>query len=155
MRGDVGKIGDIIAIDVGRFNRFYAQVLQKPLYRFFDHIELDAKIDSIIKSNEIFRVWVIDDAIKRPNWHIVGNANLDKNALSSPWFHRKDKISGTIYKYRSSPDLSAGYEEIECSLEEASKLEAAAVWSGNHIEERLQDWLAGKENRWVRSLRLT
>lgn len=155
MRSDVAKTGDVIAIDVRNIYRFYAQVLNKPLYRFFNNTDMDAKIDRIISSEEIFKVWVVDDAIKRPNWHIVGNVTLEKDALSSPWFHRKDKLSGTIYKYRSRPDLNAGYEELECSLEEANKLEAAAVWSGDHIEERLQDWLAGKENRWTKLLRLT
>lgn len=155
MRRDVAKTGDVIAIDVGNIYRFYAQVLHKPLYRFFDNTDIDAEIDNITDSNEIFRVWVADDAIKRPNWHIVGKANLEKNVLSSPWFHRKDKITGTIYKYRSRPDLKSGYEEVECYLDEAKKMEAAAVWSGDHIEDRLQDWLAGKENRWEKLLRMT
>jgi hypothetical protein len=39
-------------------------------------------------------------------------------------------------------------------LEEVKGLERAAVWEADHIEDRLTDYIDGKENKWVKSLEL-
>lgn len=153
MRDKKVRPGDVISIDLAPGVRFYAQALQSPLYRFFDVSQPEASLEDIAGAREIFSVWVSDKAIDRPNWKIIGNIALDICSCVSPWFYKIDKLNGNITKYRTDKNIDKGYEEFPIDIEEAKRLEAAAVWSGNHIEDRLKDWLNGSENKWVRSLR--
>jgi len=59
--------------------------------------------------------------------------------------------AGTVAKkfYRVKP----GIPDEEISRTEADELEQAAVWSPNHIEDRLRDHFAGVPNQWVEIMR--
>jgi hypothetical protein len=42
---------------------------------------------------------------------------------------------------------------MDASYGECTSLERAAVWDTEHIEDRLEDYFNGRENKWVESLK--
>ena len=139
--------GDIFEIDLGDGCYGYGRVL-KQTCGFYD-LRLNSRppIESIIASPILFKVWVMDYAIKKKRWKIIGHASLTKDLLSSPYFFKKDSISGQL-----SVTLD-GSQEIPATLDECEKLECAAVWDPEHVEDRLRDYFGGLPNSWYESMR--
>jgi hypothetical protein len=70
--------------------------------------------------------------------------------LNNPPFFKRDSISGKLSIYTERGGKSF---EKDATLEECKQLECAAVWSANHIIDRLNDHFSGKPNKWVESMK--
>jgi len=138
--------GDVVRIKIGLKEYAYARVLENPLCAFYDYKTSDfTEIDVIIQKPILFKVWIANYSYKEDNWEIVGNRPLDAITSEIPWFFKKDTITKKLSLYRNG-------EERKATLQEVEGLECAAVWNPEHIEDRLRDHFAGRENKWVRSL---
>ena len=78
---------------------------------------------------------------------MVGYAPIESDLLIDPYFFKQDVISKNVYIYRNGMEIAA-------SAEDCLGLECAAVWSAEHIESRLEDYINGRSNRFVEGLSL-
>jgi hypothetical protein len=126
--------------------------LEEPLFAFFDYC-VDAvavpTINEITSKPILFRIWIMNHAVTRGRWSVIGHAPVPDKLLDSPWFFKEDPISGKL----SLTQLGAG-DEIPATLAQCKALECAAVWDPEHVEDRLRDHFAGRPNKWVESLRV-
>ena len=131
-RGDILKIG----LPGGRTST--CQMLEEPEFAFF------APNDS---SQLLFRIWVHKSAYSSGRWEKIGNSEIPPELASEVPRFNQDPISGSLSIHQSGREYSA-------TEEECVKLERAAVWEPNHVEDRITDHIEGKENVWVQSLAL-
>ena len=97
----------------------------------------------------IFKLWVMDSAATSGRWPVVDEVDLATvSAVDGAVFFRQDRISGKISAYDAITNSESSH-----SFEEADRLECAAVWSPEHIEDRLHDHLNGIPNKWWASTR--
>ncbi len=114
----------------------YAQMLDFPEMAFFSDAEL---------SNFLFRIWVHKYCYSTGHWLRCGKAPVSAELQEEVQRFSKDRISG---KY----SIWVGSEERAASYAECQGLERAAVWDANHVEDRLADLAAGRENKWLNQL---
>ena len=148
------KDGQVVCIDLGLGKRSYARVLHRPLFAFYDkqfYSDECQDMDEIVKSPIAFKVWVMDYVFKDYRWPVVGWMDLEPSLKEQPRFWKQDEYSGEISVYHRIPELAPLYERSS-TFEEAEKLECAAVWDPEHVEDRLRDHFAGKPNKWVQQL---
>ncbi|WP_445367710.1 immunity 26/phosphotriesterase HocA family protein [Methylomonas sp. BW4-1] len=142
------KEGDIVKIDMGDGTFCFGRVLEEPLLALYG-----LRTDSIPSFSEIesapvlFKVWVMNSAVTSGRWPVIGNQPLEESLRLPVKFFKQDPISKKIFLYINA-------QEIPSTKEECEGLERAAVWSPEHIEDRLRDHFAGISNKWVDSLRI-
>jgi len=150
VRGGKQKRGDIVRIEIGNGKQFHAVALTNPLFAFLDGVsERGEPVQDVRDRAVLFKLWVMDSAVKSGRWAVVGKVDLPTvSTLDGAVFFKQDRISGNITAYDTV--MSA---EPTLSFEEADRLECAAVWSPEHVEDRLRDHLDGISNKWWASMR--
>jgi hypothetical protein len=146
VRGRKQNRGDIVRIDIGNGKQFHAVALTHPLFAFLDGVfEREEPVQDVRDRAVLFKLWVMDSAAKSGRWPIVGKVDLPTvSALDGAVFFKQDRTSGKLSAYDA---------ESQLSFEEADRLECAAVWSPEHVEDRLRDHLNGVSNKWWASMR--
>lgn len=142
--------GNVVAVPLEDGGFGFAVVVEEPLVAFFARRANTSEMPADISSAAIaFSIWVMNNAIGKANWSVVGPIELPPHVERDPWFFKLDVISGKYSLYRHP-------EEKPALREDCFNLERAAVWGAEHVESRLTDFLAGREaqNKWVRSLAL-
>ncbi|AYC99702.1 Imm26 family immunity protein [Neorhizobium sp. NCHU2750] len=149
-RGRKQKRGDIVRIDIGGGKQFYAVALTPPLFAFLDGIsEHGEPVQDVQDRGVLFKLWVMDRAAKSGRWPIVGTVEPSAvSALDGAVFFKQDLIAGSITAYDTKVST-----ESPLSFEDADRLECAAVWSAEHVEDRLRDHVNGISNKWWASMR--
>lgn len=139
--------GDVLRVDLGGGWNAYARVLVEPLLAFYDlRVEVEPAIEDILSSPTAFKIWVANSAITGGRWPVIGRRDLEGDEPRQ-WFCKEDPVSKRLSRYSEG-------EEVVTTFEECNKLERAAVWEAEHVEDRLRDHFAGQPNKWVESLRL-
>jgi hypothetical protein len=133
------KLGDVFEIKLEDGALAYAQALKEPEFAFF---ELSPVENSTV--NPLFRIWVHKSAVNE--WRKIGNAVPSTELETEIPRFKQDPINGKLSIYKGGSEQSATHEEVQ-------GLECAAVWEGAHINDRLSDYLFGRKNKWVESLR--
>ena len=78
-KGQRRKVGDIVKIDLGDEFHTYARVLEEALFAFYDsRTREDPSIDEILSRPVLFIVSVMNHAVTRGRWKVVGNAQLNE-----------------------------------------------------------------------------
>ncbi len=140
--------GDILRIDIGDGAYCFGRVLETAVAFYDIKSRTTLKAEEIISRPIIFTIWVMDYAITKGDWPVIGHAPLEESLKVEPLFYKKDSISKRLVIYRDSTG-----EEIPATPEECEKLECAAAWDPEHVVDRLRDHFAGRPNKWVESLR--
>jgi hypothetical protein len=81
-------------------------------------------------------------------WPKVGTAPIPEALRGRVARFMQDAITK-----RLSISQDGGVTSRPATLDECRKLERLAVWSAEHVEDRLRDHYAGVPNKWVESLR--
>jgi hypothetical protein len=143
--------GDVVAVPLGDGRRGFGLVLDEPLVAFFSVASspgAEPRVDEIVRAPIAFRIWVTNQPIWDGEWQVVGHvAEIPPALREPPWFFKQDPISGKLTVGRT------GAEELPPEPGQVDRLERAAVWSANHVVDRLEDHLAGRPNAWFESLR--
>jgi hypothetical protein len=127
----------------------YARVLPNAVFAFYESSSpRRIKVDEIVTRPVLFKVPVMNSAVTSGRWKVIGNIPLCSELQTPPSFFVQD----AIHKERFS--ISRGGKQRPATAEECVGLERLAVWSAQHIEDRLRDAHAGKPNKWVESLRM-
>jgi len=142
--------GDIVAIDLGDDTLAFGRVLEEPLLAFYDlrmPTTETPDLQEIVTRPILWRLWVMNHAVTRGRWKVLGSIPLEEPLKREPTFFKQDPISGAVTLYRSQTEYPSSAEECE-------QLERAAVWEPEHVEDRLRDHFDGRPNKWVESLRV-
>lgn len=143
--------GAVVTVPLGDGLHTYAQMLDEPEYAFFDCRTRDDLSATVAASRPVlFRLWVTASAHTRGRWPKIGTAPV-AGALQSP-----------VLRFNQDPlrpqDIRLTYDGFTGrlgSVAECEGLERAAVWSPEHVEDRLRSHYAGVVCQWTSSLRLT
>jgi immunity protein 26 of polymorphic toxin system len=140
--------GNILEIELEDGSLSYGVIIKNPLLAFSSlTFNRRPEITSEIFKNVAFQLWVMNSAIGKNGWPIVGSISVDELSINKPTFYRYDMISKNFYHYVDCVD------DIPSTKEGCIGLECAAAWEKNHIEDRLMAFKKGIECEWEKSLR--
>ena len=143
------NVGDVLSIDLGEGTFGFARVLNEPLMAFYDlNVGVPVlAVGQVIARPVLWRLWVVNHAVTKGRWKVIGHASLEEWLREEPTFFKQDSITSKLSLYR-------GETESPATLEQCRHLERAAVWDPEHVEDRLRDHFNGRLNKWVESLRV-
>ena len=143
------KIGDVIVIRLGDGSYCYGRVLREPMIAVYNLRNNEPlAMEVILAAPVAFVLFVMNSAVTAGIWPVIGNVPLTPDLLHEPVFFKKDSLSGKFSIYRDSTG-----EETPATREECRNIECATVWEPQHVVDRLQDYFAGRPNKFVESLR--
>jgi len=142
------RVGDVAAIPLGADNLIaYAVVLDDANFAIFDARD-GLAVEAALRRAPMFYVAVMDSAIKSGRWPIVKVSSEAVPELSAP---------PTFLQDPQKPQKLQIYHHGEiypATKEDVVALERTAVWSPEHVEDRVRDEYSGRKNKWLESLRL-
>lgn len=149
MKKQVYKVGGVYEIPLGDGLLGYTRVLMSPTMAFYDLMVMETpSIESIVTCPVIFKIFVMRNAVTSGRWQLKGVIPLEEELKEPTTFFKQDALrSDLFFLYRDGQD-------IPVSKAQCQGLERAAVWSPEHVEDRLRDYFSGRPNRWVELLRL-
>lgn len=141
--------GDFVRVDLGDGSHVYGRVLPEATFAFYDsHTTDDLPIEEIARREVLFQVAVMDHAVKSGRWPIVGHLPLETKFRKNIPRFMQDALQPEQFSIYDNGEIRPS-TRLECV-----GLERAAVWEPSHVEDRLQDYYAGRPNKWVESLRM-
>ncbi len=149
MKRQQRTVGAIVRVPLdGRFWT-YALILPEIDFAFFDaRTAVELPLNEIICRPILFRVGVHKYGVTRGQWQKVGEVAIPpKLAKPLPTF-----IQDAFHPEQFSIYLGGNIRPAKRS--ECVGLERCAVWTPQHVKDRLRDHYAGKINKWVESLRI-
>lgn len=129
--------GAILAVPLSCGEVIEAQMLDRPEFAFFSPDD---------RAKLLFRLWVHKSAYTSGRWLKIGMGDVPPELDKPVDRFKEDPISGKLSIYGHDGDTPA-------KLEECLSLERAAVWDPEHVESRLEDYLAGRPNKWAQNLK--
>lgn len=142
------KEGSFVKIPLGQGKFGYGRVLEEPLFAFYSIVsETCIDLDKIVSSPILFKINVMNYAITKGVWEIIGFKPLESQLQERVNFFRVDALSGELFVYTYDRERPATHSEC-------IGMERLAVWDPEHVEDRLRDHIAGLPNKWVESLKL-
>lgn len=102
--------------------------------------------DGLQDTQLAFRVPIAKDAPSTGGWQVVGHVEVRDDYAKPEKYLHKPIGSAQCYIY------SAGQEE-PVSDDECRDLEILSTWFSFHIEERLDDYFAGRDNKYVLAIK--
>jgi len=137
------NIGDIVKIPLGDGTHTYARVLRDASFAIYDsRVTEEVPIEKVINRPVLFFVAVMDHAVKKGRWPIVGHFPLKDQLQPPPMFIQEPLSKNTFSVYENGHIRPA-------TREECIGLERASVWEPEHVEDRLRDHYAGRKNKIV------
>lgn len=136
--------GSILAVPLGADEFGFARVLSDPLVGFYDLFSrcgCNIKVDEVIGSKYVFKVWVSKYAFQKNRWPSLGIMELSQEDRQQVSFFREDPITGRLYLYDTNTS-----DKTPLTFEQCQEMERAAVWDPEHVEERLRAKLHGVES---------
>jgi hypothetical protein len=143
------RAGDVVRIDLGAGFHTYARVLPDPLVAFYDCRRVgEASLPEILSTQILFRLAVMNHAVKAGRWPVIGHEPLKAEMLILPPNFIQDPIDETIFSIYENRALPAAPGERRYGFE------GAFVWEPEHVEDRLRAHYAGNVNHIVELLKL-
>lgn len=141
--------GDVVRVDLGSGIHTYARVLNEAQFAIYDcKTEQELGVDAIVASRILFFVAVMDYAVERGMWMVVGHVPLEGALLSPPPRFMQDALNPALFSIYENGNIR------KASRSECEGLERAAVWDPEHVCDRIRDYYAGTANKWVESLKM-
>lgn len=143
------RLGDVVRIPLESGYSAYALVLKEATVAVYDiYAANEISIEQLEQKPILFYVAVMDYAIKRGRWKIVGNIPLGSIKADPPPKFIQDPLN------KENFNIYEGGQIRLASRSECRNLERASVWDPKHVEDRIRDHFAGRPNKWVESLKL-
>lgn len=147
--------GAIVRVPYGDGRHTYAQLIEDPWIRVFDHSSTGEveDLESIISKPVLFTVAVHTFGITEGRWPILGQAQLRPEDRRLPNQFIQDLFNPSKLRILSNrPD--GPQTERPATVAECEGLEAASVWDPEHVERRIADHYAGRTNLSLLVMRL-
>ena len=140
---------DVVRIDLGAGFHTYARVLPGASFAFYDcRLVGEAPLPEILVSRILFRIAVMNHAVKTGRWPVIGHEPLKGAMLILPPKFSQDPIDKTIFSIYENGVITPA------TREQCRGLERASVWEPEHVEDRLRAHYAGNVNHIVELLKL-
>ncbi len=142
------RVGDVVEITLDSAGLMaYAVVLAEGAFAIFDgRTAPDA--DAAIRRPPMFYVAVIDGAVTTGRWPVVQTDVDLVPALKVPPTFMQDPLNREKFQVYERGMMRPA------SRAECLHLERTAVWDPEHVEDRIRDAYAGRENKWLRSMKI-
>lgn len=148
--------GDVVEIALSGGHRAFGRVLHEPLVEFWSlcaAAEEHVSLARLRQADVAFRIWVMNAAITSGRWRVIYSWPLDDDERHRrEVFFKQDVATGRISTYWTDP-VTGSVHEDPSTYDEVTGLECAAVWSAEHVEERLSAMCAGTPSRIAEMLR--
>lgn len=133
--------GAVLRIDLDERRHTYARMLSdRPYLAIYDSVtEANLAVEEVVARPMLFVLAVSHRAYQR--WPKVGEVPLARAPAAIPEFFMQD-----MFNPRQCQIMDYQGNARPASPEECVGLERAAVWHPEHVEQRLRDHLAGREN---------
>ncbi|WP_192888658.1 hypothetical protein [Vibrio bathopelagicus] len=132
------ELGKVVQIELINGKYGYGLVLEEPLVAFSENVFDEPQSDfDVLFYSSTFSLWVMKSALGKTGWTKVSKIENHPLMGQEHKFYKFDAISKKFSIY-------SGGVEIPATKTECLDLECAAVWSREHVEDRL---LAINENR--------
>ncbi len=137
-------VGDVLGVPLSENRMAFAIVLPIAdiFFEFFPQRNRIPQIEEIIRKPILFQICVMDYAVTRGIWKIIGHVDPPPHLLEPPKFFKQDHFSGKL------TITTDGSNEVPAGYEECIGLEKCAAWDPEHVVSRLEDYLAGRPNKW-------
>lgn len=142
------RVGDVVSIaldDAGTMA--YAVVLEQAKFAVFDG-RSTSDIDTVLQQTPMFYVSVMDSAVTTGRWPMVASRLERVAQLNAPPTFMQDPIHREKFQIYDKGVMRPS------TREECAALERTAVWDAEHVEDRIRDDYAGRENKWLRSMQI-
>ncbi|WP_433653346.1 Imm26 family immunity protein [Micromonospora zamorensis] len=150
--------GRVVRIDLGDGRCAYGRQLWSINAEFYDHVsatEDPVDLLLLVEKPVAFTIWVTDRCFQRNGrWALLDTVPLlerERQRLDVKF--RQDMFSGALTIVSRSHPPSVYFSNRPATIEECEGLERDAIWSPEHVEDRLRDHFDGRPNMWVESLR--
>lgn len=141
--------GAVVAVPLGDGFHTYAQMLVRPEYAFFDcRVQEDLSASAAVSRPVLFRLWVMGSAHSKGRWPKVGTA-----PVAGPLQSRVLRFNQDAMRPQDIRLTYNGCDGPLGTVADCEDLERAAVWSAEHVEDRLRSHYAGTPCQWTLSLR--
>ena len=141
-------VGAVLEIDLHDGHFAYGRILggaDYGVYNLYSPQQL-TDIKQIIQRPMLFIVAVYNSAVNSSRWIKIGKASLPPALQELPFKFIQDALHPDRFELYNSIT-----GEITPTLKAACKgLERCAVWSPEHVEERIRDHHAGRLNKYVK-----
>jgi hypothetical protein len=150
--------GRVVRVDLGDGRHAYGRQLWSINVEFYDHVDTAGKtieLLDLVDKPVAFTIWLTDRCFQRNGrWTLLDTIPLlDRERQRSDVKFRQDMPSGALTIESRPHPPSLDFRRRTATAEECQSLEQAAVWSPEHVEDRLRDHFDGRPNTWVESLR--
>lgn len=134
------KSGHLVKIPLTDGTHGYGWVIRPYLVEMLDsNSGEDLPIETIIKSNKLFAVFVTREAISKGGWPIIGNVPRS-DAHKEFRFFMQEMFTKKLSIYHSGDET---WKIEPATYEECVGLERRAVWDACHVEDRLIAYFGG------------
>lgn len=148
--------GSIVEIPLGNDRRAFGRLLYEPLVEFYEihgHGSGPVEVDEVTAARVTFTIPVMNSAVTSGRWRKIGKKPLTETERRRVTrFCLEDLLTGRLSLFWTDAE-SGTTHQVPATREECLAHEAAAVWSAEHVEDRLRDHFAGRTNVWLESLR--
>jgi hypothetical protein len=142
-------VGAVLAVPLAGKRVCIALTLPEADFAFFGPEAVqDATTDKLFTHRKLFRVAVHKSAWSTGRWQRVAKLAVPSALLVPEPKFIQDTLNPNKF------ELYVGGQISPASREDCVGLECAAVWDPEHVEQRLQDHLAGVPNTSVEGLRI-
>lgn len=143
------KPGDIIQLPVRPSGFAFAKYTPEHSYAFYKLISPTDKVPSnaeLVNSGVMFRIFVMDRPVKEGEWKVVGYGEVENDLLRPQKYFIQDAIRENNFEIYEEPNRRPA------TRDECKGLECYAVWSQNHVEDRIEDYLNKRPCKWVEAI---
>ena len=141
----IWRMGNFICIPLGNETFAYGRVVDRYIIAFYDvRTEQKLTIEQIAGSRVLFVLWINSIGC----YEALGHLPLEENLVGPHLFWMQDIFTGRLSL------TETGDVQTPATYEECAPWECMAVWSPEHVLERLQAHFAGRESQFAKALRL-
>jgi hypothetical protein len=144
--------GAVVAVPLGEADFAFGQMLEEPEYVFFALRRPEVSLptpEEVVAAPVLFRLWVMRQAHAGGRWSKMGQATIAPALAEQVLRFNQDPLRPTSIVLTYD-----GVSGTPCDVDACKDVERAAVWDPSHVEDRLRDHFAGRQNRWEKSLRV-
>jgi len=146
-------VGSVVRISLPDNQYAFGRLLEKNSVAIYDYISKNIEVDlqELINRNIIFIVAIYKDVVTSGRWKIIGEWPLEEKLKILPNKFIQDDINPSNFRIY---DPNTGIMK-KSTFEDCVYLEPAAVWEGEHVEDRIVDYKNGKPNKWLENIKIT
>ncbi len=137
--------GDVICIPLSDDRKAYAMILRAGdiFFDYFTRGDDLPPIKDIIRHPVLFQIGVVDYAVTKGIWKVIGHVEPPPELLVPPKYFIQSSMTGALFI------TTDGSDRQPATLEECKDLERCAAWDPEHVVSRLEDHFAGRPNKIV------